>query len=46
MVCVSFIRTPAEAMVAIHELRKMGIAGAIRLYAEYAEGYPVSIKTY
>lgn len=46
LVCVSYIRTPAEALSVINELRKMGITGAIRMEAEYAQGYPVSIKTY
>lgn len=46
LVCVSYIRTPAEVLSIIRELRKFGIIGAISLEAEYAQGYPVSIKTY
>ena len=46
LVCVSYIRTPAEVLNVIRELRKFGIIGAIHLFAEYAQGYPVSIKTY
>lgn len=46
LVAVSYIRTPAEVLQIVGELRKMGITGEIRLEAEYVEGYPVSIKTY
>ena len=46
LICISYIRTPAEALNIVHELRKLGIIGTICLEAEYVQGYPVSVKTY
>lgn len=46
LISISFIRSPREAMHVVRELRNMGIIGKIELYAEYIEGYLVSLKTY
>ena len=46
LVAISFIRTPAEALTIIEELRKFDIMGTIRLEVEYVQGFPVFVKNY
>lgn len=44
MISISYIKTPAQVVTIIKELRKMGIKGRIFIGVEYVEGHTYEIK--
>lgn len=46
LICISYIKTPREALSIVAELRKFGIKGEIRLEVEYIIGCSVDVTSY
>lgn len=44
MISISYIKTPAQVITVVKELRKMGIKGRISIGVEYVEGHTYEIK--
>lgn len=43
LVCISFIKTPADLLEVVRELRKLGIRHKVEVEVEYIQGYPMHL---